>query len=364
MPYDQIQPEKISVLPLAERQNLLRIEQVAADPAAPPPDAGPLATKVHQLADKLVAARKTGASVMLTYGAHLIKNGAGPLLIDLVRHGWVTHLATQGAGIIHDWEFAFLGMSSESVRENAAVGRFGTWDATGRWINLAALVGATRGMGLGESVGRLIVDGGLELHRSNESAAAIDLNETMNRFGLSAGRHDLEHPYAQFSVTAAACECGVPLCVLPGIGYDIFACHPMFHGAAIGRTAATDFHTFCHGVVNLSGGAYLSVGSAIMSPQVFEKAFSVANNLRIGEGQPPIADHHIAVVDLQDGGDWDWAEGEPPAEHPAYYLRFCKSFYRMAQGLEGQADRGTLAYLRADHRVVLANLVAALRDRA
>ena len=87
---------------------------------------------------------------MLTYGAHLIKNGAGPLLNRLIEAGLVTHLATQGAGIIHDWEFAFQGESGESVRENAPAGTFGSWDETGRWLNLAVLVGAAEGLGMGE----------------------------------------------------------------------------------------------------------------------------------------------------------------------------------------------------------------------
>ena len=103
---------------------------------------------------------------------------------------------------------------------------------------------------------------------------------------------------------------------------------------------------------NLSGGVYLSIGSAIMSPQVFEKAFSVANNLRLGAGEPAIGDHHMTVVDLQDGGNWDWAkDGEPPIDHPAYYLRWCKSFHRMG---------GTLEYLQSDMKLILANLTERL----
>ena len=104
-------------------------------------------------------------------------------------------------------------------------------------------------------------------------------------------------------------------------------------------------------MLNLTGGVYLSIGSAIMSPQVFEKALSLANNLRLQEGQPVIRDHAITVVDLQPGGNWDWTKGEPPKDHPAYYLRFCKTFHRMG---------GSLGYLCGDNRVVLANLVARL----
>ena len=104
--------------------------------------------------------------------------------------------------------------------------------------------------------------------------------------------------------------------------------------------------------MNLSGGVYLSVGSAIMSPQVFEKAFSAANNLRQQAALPLIQDHYLAIVDLQSGGGWDWQHGEPPMDNPAYYLRFCKSFYRMG---------GELDYIQCDNRTLLANLLHRLR---
>ena len=142
--------------------------------------------------------------------------------------------------------------------------------------------------------------------------------------------------------------------VHPGIGYDIIVNHPMYHGGAIGRAATTDARIFAHSVNELEGGVYMSVGSAIMSPQVFEKAFSAANNLRARNGQPFIRNHYLCLVDLQDGGSWDWTKGEPPREHPAYYLRYCKTFYRMG---------GTLSYCQCDNRVFLANLLDRLRKR-
>jgi len=107
---------------------------------------------------------------------------------------------------------------------------------------------------------------------------------------------------------------------------------------------------FAKSVDGLDGGVYLSVGSAIMSPQVFEKALSAANNLRAQAGRPFVRDHYLGIVDIQEGG-WDWSAGEPPKEHPAYYLRYCKSFYRMG---------GTLEYFCCDNREFLANLVAML----
>ena len=126
----------------------------------------------------------------------------------------------------------------------------------------------------------------------------------------------------------------------PGIGYDIISNHPVFSGAAIGRAAEWDFKLFGGSVENLDGGVVLSIGSAIMGPQVFEKALSCVNNLRLQSGRPVISGHVFYVVDLQDGGGWDWTRGEPPKTNPAYYLRFCKSFSRMG---------GALNYVQCDN---------------
>ncbi len=366
MPYPKIDPRKIQTFPLAERDSLLDIERIAVDPLADPPPAGALMPKIEALAERVVAARSRGAAVMLTYGAHLVKNGGGPLLNWLVDNGWVTHVATQGAGIIHDWEFAFAGCSSESVRDNAPVGRFGTWEETGRWINLAVIAGAAEGLGFGEAIGRFIDSDGCRLPQPDAlaeeicsnpadplAAAKADLLATMKTFSLDAGACNVPHPFKKYSVPATCARLAVPFTVHPGVGYDIFVNHPMFCGGAVGRAAGTDTRIFTHSVGNLTGGVYLSVGSAIMSPQVFEKAFSLANNLRAAEGEELIRDHYIGVVDIQPGGDWDWTDGEPPPDNPAYYLRFCKSFYRMG---------GTVDYLCGDNRLVLANLIAILKD--
>ena len=364
MPYEQIHPDKIDVLPLAKRKSFIQIEKDAIDPDADAPTPGAMRGQLDRLADRIREAKTREASVMLVYGAHVVKNGCGPLINALLQTGLVTHLATQGAGIIHDWEFAYQGASSESVRDNTPTGRFGTWDETGRYLNLAALIGAADGIGWGEAVGRMVAEDALMFpdpdalakqiadDPSNErTAARADLLHVMKHHHLVPGKHAVEHPYKRYTVLAGSYQNKVPLTVHPGIGYDIYTNHPLFHGGAIGRTSAIDTRIFAHGVKHLSGGVYLSVGSAIMSPQVFEKAMSVANNLLIPEGQK-VEGHHIAVVDIQDGGGWDWTRGEPPMDSPAYYLRFCKSFYRMG---------GTLDYLCGDNRVVLANLLERLR---
>ena len=234
--------------------------------------------QIGRLAERVLAARDRGAAVMLTYGAHLVKNGAGAFLNRLMQAGLVTHLATQGAGVIHDWEFAFQGESGESVRDNAQAGTFGTWDETGRWINLAVLVGAADGLGFGEAVGKLIAEDALampspaELRQSISddpshplTAAKADLLWAIETFQLPSGRLHVEHPFKEYSVLACAYRLRVPLTIHPGIGYDIIVNHPLYHGGAIGRTATTDVRTFAASVERLDGGVYISVGSAIMS---------------------------------------------------------------------------------------------------
>lgn len=365
MPYPMIAADELEVLPLATRRNLLQFEQEAAWQLEPLPELSPeLASRFERLVERILKARQCGASVMLTYGAHLVKNGGAVMVNRLIEKGLLTHVATQGAGVIHDWEFAFQGKSGESVREGTAVGHFGTWDETGRWINLAVIAGAAEGLGFGEAVGRLIVEDRLVLPAVEElrrqivaepahplTAARADLLWTMEHFQIPGGVHVVQHAHKPYSILASAYQHRVPMTVHPGIGYDIIVNHPFYHGGAIGRAAATDARVFAKGVDGLTGGVNISVGSAIMSPQVFEKALSAANNLRAQTGRPFVEDHYLAIVDIQDGGGWDWSTGEPPKEHPAYYLRYCKSFYRMG---------GTLEYLCCDNRVFLGHLMARL----
>src|SRR5207249_2757277 len=121
--------KRLKVYPLAERRSESRIEDVLVEPAETPrPCPGPVIKTIHDCAQQIKLALKRKAGVMLIYGAHLIKNGGQLLLNRMMERGWLTHLATNGAGIIHDWEFSFLGRSTESVRDNVARGTFGTWD--------------------------------------------------------------------------------------------------------------------------------------------------------------------------------------------------------------------------------------------
>jgi hypothetical protein len=352
---------RLKVYPLSQRRSLTRVEDILVDPATvPPPLPDDTREAVRDCAHSLVAARQHGAAVLLIYGAHLLRNGAALLIERLLAAGTLTHLATNGAGTIHDWEYAWLGRSTESVRDNVANGTFGAWDETGRYIHLALLAGGLRGEGYGQALGRFIHEDGTSLPDPAELRHAIqtepdhpltparaELLVAMRTHGLTPGRHTVPHSWKQASILAAAFRHGVPLSVHPGIGYDIIANHPHFNGAAIGRAATVDFRLFGAAVERMDGGVVLSIGSAIMGPQVFEKCLSCVNNLRLQDGRPIVRDHSIFVVDLQDGGGWDWTQGEPPKTDPAYYLRFCKSFARMG---------GRLRYVQCDNLLFVQHL--------
>lgn len=360
--------KKVRVYPLAERRSLSTIEKLLMDPDRPPaPCDAAVLPLVEEAAERLVVARKRSASVILMYGAHLIKNGAMRIVNRLIDSGWITHLATNGAGTIHDWELSYLGRTEESVRSNVATGSFGTWDETGRNIQLALMTGALRQEGYGRSLGRFIVEDGTtlpaassleELLRKEPShplaAARADLLQAISQHNLPPGRIQVKHPWKATSILAQAFLQNVPFTAHPGIGYDIFTTHPMFNGAVVGRAAGTDFALFSRAVEGLDSGVVLSVGSAIMAPQVFEKSLSCVNNLRLQAGRQIVHDHSIFVVDVQAGGRWDWSKGEPGKDNPAYYLRFCKSFARMG---------GTMRYVEGDNVAFLHNLLSRLLKR-
>jgi hypothetical protein len=358
--------KRVKVYPLKERASESGLIEILIDPDSKPPDLRPdLEAAVKECAKAIFGAHKRQAGVMLLYGAHLIKNGGQRIMNRLMELGWVTHLGTNGAGTIHDWEFSYLGRSTESVKRNVATGTFGTWDETGRYIHLALLAGGLEGEGYGWSLGKFITEDGVTLPTAEwleqslraepahpQAPARAELLVTIRTHHLPGDRILVNHPWKDSSVLAAAYRLGVPLTVHPGIGYDIIACHPMFNGATIGRAADVDFRLFGTAVETLDNGVVLSVGSAIMAPQVFEKSISCVNNLRLQENRAIVHGHTIYVVDIQDGGNWDWSTGEPPHDNPAYYLRFCKSYSRMG---------GTMHYLQADNVAFLHNLYHLLK---
>lgn len=370
MNHMQTQPldlKKLKVLPLSERQSLTTVDQILIDPdSAARPCHETIDIRIHECAARIREARQRGASVMLIYGAHLLRNGAARILERMMANDWLTHLATNGAGTIHDWEYAWFGASTESVEMNVSNGTFGTWHETATNIHLAIMSGALDGLGFGRSLGRLIWEDGVTLPAPDTlrkliatdsdhplTSARADLLRTMTEQGWPAGPIPIEHRWKQASIIAQAYKHRIPVSVHPGIGYDIISNHSVFSGAAIGRAGEWDFKLFGGAVEGLDGGVVLSVGSAIMGPQVFEKTASCVNNLRLQAGRPIVHDHSIYVVDLQDGGGWDWTQGEPPKTNAAYYLRFCKSYSRMG---------GAMHYLQCDNATFIHRLFKELES--
>jgi len=194
----------------------------------------------------LARARDTGAAIVWGLGAHVIKTGLSPILVDLMERGFVSALATNGAGVIHDFEIALAAATSEDVEEALGPGRFGMAEETGRLLNGAINDGVARGLGIGQAIGKYLV----------ESNA----------------------PYANISLAATAHRLGIPLTVHVGLGTDIIHMHPAASGAALGEGSLRDFRHFVSNVARLDHGVYLNCGSAVILPEVFLKAVALARN--------------------------------------------------------------------------------------
>jgi hypothetical protein len=253
---DPVDLGRVRTIPLTVRPNKVSLTRFAKPPVKGQSAADFLAGLPRILAgddfravvDAVVSARKAGRPVVLGFGAHVIKCGLSPVLIDLMRRGIVTALATNGSGAIHDFELALIGETSEDVAAGLKDGTFGMVKETGELMHAA-------------------------------------INRALNRpdAGLGAlfGEYldEIAAPNRDVSLAVAARRLGVPFTVHVAIGTDIIHMHPGADGAAIGRASFNDFRLFCGVVKDLSGGVYLNVGSAVVMPEVFLKAFTVAQNL-------------------------------------------------------------------------------------
>ena len=197
--------------------------------------------------DRVVEAFFGQKKIILAMGAHPIKVGLNPVIIDLLERGVISGLAMNGACIIHDAELAMAGKTSEDVAAEIGKGTFGMAEETGRYLNLAIAEGAEKGLGLGESVGSMLV-----------------------------GK---KFPFNHHSLLARAFELDIPVTVHVAMGTDIIHFHPLANGADIGRTSHLDFRIFCRLVSELEEGVLVNLGSAVILPEVFLKALSVARNL-------------------------------------------------------------------------------------
>jgi hypothetical protein len=201
----------------------------------------------RQVVDHVVRAVRSGNMIILAMGAHPIKVGLNPVILDLMDRGIIGGLAMNGAGIVHDAELAMVGHTSEDVAAQIGDGRFGMADETGKFLNEAIIEGANRDVGLGRAIGKMLI---------------------REKF-----------PFTQHSLVAKAVEMDTPVTVHVAIGTDIIHFHPSVDGAAIGKTSHLDFRLFASLVSELEGGVFINLGSAVIMPEVFLKALSLVRNL-------------------------------------------------------------------------------------
>jgi len=263
----------IRTVPVARRPNKVKTEEFAHPPrgdrsfhafVASLPDVL-VARDFVAVADAIgdAARRKRGVVAML--GGHIVKTGISPLLIELMRRGVITHMAMNGSAAIHDYEVARFGATSEDVAAGLRDGTFGMADETGREMNAAFVEGMRTRQGMGESLGRALV-----------------------------ARSDLAHP--EMSLLRAAMELGIPATVHAALGAEIIHQHPAANGAAIGDTSHRDFRRLAASLTDIhDGGVVLNLGSAVIMPEVFLKALTIARNLN--DGRP--RDFVSADFDMQ-----------------------------------------------------------------
>jgi hypothetical protein len=254
LPYEEFDLSGIKTYPLRSRQSKVSLAQFATSYKKGAGIDGLLRSLPGLLAAQdfkdviaaMVSAKKNGRAIVWGLGAHVLKTGLSPILVDLMERGFVSAIATNGAGVIHDFEIALSGNTSEDVDATLGPGTFGMAEETGTQLNRAINEGAAAGLGLGQSVGKHL---------------------------------DAAKPaFAQISVLATAWRLQIPVTVHVAVGTDIIHMHPQASGAAIGEASLRDFKYFVSTVARLEGGVYLNCGSAVVLPEVFLKAVAIARN--------------------------------------------------------------------------------------
>jgi len=254
LPYEEFDLSGVKTYPLRSRASKVTLAQFATPYKKGSGLDGLLTTLPSLLAagdfkavvQALLAARAGGRAIIWGLGAHVLKTGLSPVIVDLMERGFVSAIATNGAGIIHDFEIALSGATSEDVDATLGPGTFGMAEETGTQLNQAIIDGVAAGLGLGQSVGRFLAEG--------------------------------RAPFAQISIAANAHRLGIPLTAHVAIGTDIIHMHPKASGAAIGEASLRDFKYFTSAVARLEGGVFLNCGSAVVLPEVFLKAVAIARN--------------------------------------------------------------------------------------
>jgi len=294
-----------------ERTNLVRIDNLKRPGIYEVPEWG--SEDFNTLVSRIQRARADGHEVILSMGAHVIKCGLSPYLIALMKDGWITHIAGNGACSIHDFELAYLGGTSEHVPTAIEDGSFGMWEQTGGWMNEAIQTGAKENLGYGESLAKYI------------------------------DAHPEKFPYKDDCVLYQAYKLDIPATYHIALGTDIIHQHPSVDFEAIGKASGIDFHKMCYSVAHMDKGVYMNFGSGVIGPEVFLKALSIARNLGY-----PTFDITTANFDLIDLGDYRSSIGY---ENPQYYYRPRKNI------VNRPVSRGGMGWhFCGDHQETIPNL--------
>ena len=316
--YELFDRSRLLIKPLSERRHDMHLDYVLGLNDAAPEYSHP---QLPEVAQHIIEAKNKGAARILMMGAHVIKMGMSRYVIDLIARGFISHIAMNGAGAIHDYELARIGATTESVARYIQTGEFGLWKETGD-LNDVIQEAAELSLGLGENLGRHIDAGAF--------------------------------PHKDISIFAAAYRRSVPVTVHVGVGYDIIHEHPNSDGAALGAASYRDFLIYTQAVENLEGGVMLDFGTAIMGPEVYLKALSMVRNVARQQGRS-IQHFTTAVFDLVPiQGD---IHHELPKTDPGYYFRPHKTIL-----VRTVADGGESFYFCGDHRATVPALRRALLE--
>lgn len=297
---------KLEIKPLSDRHHDLDISTIKALESTAVQNGDALS----KVAAELCSAKKTGRSAILFMGGHVVRAGVQRYLIDLMKRGYINCLAMNGACIIHDYEFALIGATTESVARYISEGQFGLWRETGKLNDIInSAFAENSSIGLGEAIGEYILGNNL--------------------------------PYKEISLLAAAYKLGIPTTVHVGIGYDIIHELPNFDGAATGALSYNDFLTLASVISNLEGGVVMNFGSAVMAPEVYLKALSMARNVAFQERRE-IRHFTNLVCDLVPLPED--ISVEPCKSDHSYYFRPLKTML-----IRTVADGGKSYYVRGNH---------------
>ncbi len=316
MPYPQFDRSRLHLLPLSDRHHDLHLNMML-DPEVPAAFTHP---SIDALGDWIRQARENQRPVILMMGGHVIRAGVAPLLIRLMRAGYITLFAMNGSACIHDFELAMIGATTESVARYIKEGQFGLWQDNQRF-NDAVNQGVKEGLGFGEALGRYVVEHAF--------------------------------PHQHISLMAAAYQAGIPVTGHVGLGCDIVHQLPNADGSAIGEGSYRDFLVFTHQVESLEGGVFLNFGSAVTGPEVYLKALAMARNVKKQTGES-IRHFATGVFDLLPLEREDY-HVTPPKSDPRYYFRPWKTI--LARTV---ADGGVSYYIQGEHRDTIPALHHAL----